>query len=431
MFSIQQQSKAKLSSWSEDFSDQLSVISDQLLKARLLRIGLSKIRHWSLITVYCSLIHCSLLTAQSLSPQTKVSLLTMAPGDELYSSFGHSAIWVYDPAIGLDRVYNYGTFDFRTGNFYWKFIRGTLPYQLSAYPFQYAIAEAQGSNRSLTEQVLNLNPAQKQKLYDFLETNYQPENRQYFYKFYYDNCATRPRDVIKTGVGPGFQWLPMPDLTGKSYRRWMNDYLVDKPLARLGMNLAIGQPADQPADLEGSMYLPDNLMKGLAKARNGNQLLVSATNELFVAQPVESGLTTWWIQILGGILFLPTAIWLYKKHNDGPFWFDKTLLILAGSVGLLLLFLWFGTDHGVPDWNRSLFIYLPTHLIVAFLLRKPVHFRWLSLYFLLCLGFLVFGIATTALESRTFFVEFLLLVRSNQLMRFYRGNPQPTPVHES
>lgn len=423
-----------MSSLSADgVNDQLPVTraadrSDQFLLIRFVGLVLFLIiGPWSLVTGHCQ----SPVISQSCGPQTKVSLLTMAPGEELYSSFGHSAIWVQDPALGIDRVYNYGTFDFRTGNFYWKFIRGTLPYQLSAYPFQYAIAEAQGSNRSLTEQVLNISTSQKQKLYDFLETNYQPENRQYFYKFYYDNCSTRPRDVIKTAVGPNLQWLPMPELAGKSYRRWMNDYLVDKPFARLGMNLAIGQPADQPANMEESMYIPDNLMKGLAEAKNGAQPIVSATNQLFVAQPVEKGLTTWWIQILGGILFLPTVIWLYRNHSDGPFWFDKTLLILAGSVGLLLLFLWFGTDHGVPDWNRSLLIYLPTHLVVAFLLRKPAHFGWLSFYFLLSIGFLIFGIATTALESRTFFVEFLLLVRSNQLMRFYWGKPQTAPVYES
>ncbi len=356
----------------------------------------------------------------------------MAPGEELYTSFGHTAIWVDDPATGIDNVYNYGTFDFRTGNFYWKFIRGTLPYILSVYPLRYSMAEAQGDNRSLTEQVLNLSPEQKQRLFDFLQTNARPENRGYRYKFYYDNCASRPRDVLKLAVGSGFRWTPVPELEGKSFRRWMNNYLRTQPFARLGMNLAIGQPADETATFEQAMYLPDNLMKAVAKARNGDQPLVSATNELFVAQPVARGIGAGYLQLVLLLLLLPVGVWLYRKHSDEPFWLDKTLLLLAGSVGLILTFLWFGTDHGVPDWNASLLIYSPTHLVAGFLLRKRPHFRWL-LWYCLVFGLLAAaGFALTAMESHTYFVEILLMTRLFQLRRFYHTQTtQPAPVHEA
>ncbi len=366
--------------------------------------------------------------AQSLSPLAKVSLLTMAPGKELYTSFGHTAIWVQDPIQGLDRVYNYGTFEFRADNFYWKFIRNILPYHLSAYPFQYAIAEAQVDNRSLTEQVLNLSLAQKQRLFDLLETNYRPENREYSYKFYYDNCATRPRDIIKTAVGPGFAWMPVPELNGKSFRQWMNKCLDYQPFARLGMNLAIGQPADEVASFEGAMYLPDNLMAAVAKAKNGDRPLVSATDELFVAQPEAKGLTAWWVPIAGFLLLIPLAAWLYRRRDKGPFWFDKALFVFTGLVGALLCFLWFGTGHGVPDWNASLLIFLPTHLVAAFLLRKPPYFRSLLIYCYASLGLALLGFILTAAESRSFVVEGLLLLRLVQLARFYRKSSQPAPI---
>jgi len=365
------------------------------------------------------------VSAQSLSLQAKVSLLTMAPGEELYTSFGHTAFWIQDPAMGIDRVYNYGTFDFRTGNFYWKFIRGTLPYQLSAYPFQYAIGEAQADNRSLKEQVLNLSPEQKQRLYDLLETNYLPENRQYFYKFYYDNCATRPRDILKAAVGNGFAWTPVAEIEGKSYRAWMNKYLDYQPFARLGMNIAIGQPANEIASFEGAMYLPDNLMAAVAKAKNVGQPLVSGTNQLFVAQPEVHGLTAGWLQVLLFALAGSVIAWLRYRHRQAPFWLDKVLFVAAGTVGLLLLFLWFGTDHGVPDWNASLLIYSPTHLAVAFLLRKPSHFRWLFWY---CVIFSLLGITgfvLTAPESHTFLVDVVLIYRLIQLSLVYRKS---TPV---
>src|SRR4051812_2221318 len=79
-----------------------------------------------------------------LSDMATVSLLTCGPGNELYSVFGHTAIRVHDPLRGMDVVYNYGTFDFDTPNFYLKFVKGDLKYFVSAssyddfvYTYQY------------------------------------------------------------------------------------------------------------------------------------------------------------------------------------------------------------------------------------------------------------------------------------------------------
>lgn len=381
-------------------------------------------------------IFCQLPTAKcqpTLSPQAKVSVLTMGPGEELYSSFGHTAIWIEDPATGTDNVYNYGTFDFRTEGFYWKFIRGSLPYQLSVYPFRYTIAEAQADNRWLTEQVLNLTPAQKQRLFDLLETNARPENRQYFYKFFFDNCSTRPRDVIRAVVGDPFPWPQLPELGGKSFREWMNEYLDHQPWARLGMNIGIGLPSDTEASREQAMYLPDNLMKGLEKAKVGNVPLVSQTNQLFMAKPVERGMSAKTLQAILLLLVIPVLIWLYRRPNrDAPFWLDKFLLILTGSVGLLLLFLWFGTDHGVTERNLALLVYAPTHLVVAFFLRRSPPPAWLKWYFFAFALLAVGSFLYLAWESQTNFIELLLIFRFASLFRFYR-NPttQPAPVHES
>ena len=47
-----------------------------------------------------------------LSKDAYVSVLTIMPGAPLYSAFGHTAIRVRDDSLGIDAVYNYGTFDF-------------------------------------------------------------------------------------------------------------------------------------------------------------------------------------------------------------------------------------------------------------------------------------------------------------------------------
>jgi hypothetical protein len=77
--------------------------------------------------LYCTILLFNFIAfSQSppLSPETQVSIFTCDRGEELYSTFGHTALRIKDPNNALDVVYNYGYFDFRTENFYFKFVKG-------------------------------------------------------------------------------------------------------------------------------------------------------------------------------------------------------------------------------------------------------------------------------------------------------------------
>ena len=67
----------------------------------------------------------------------------MTPGQELYSTFGHSALRITDTVTNQDIVYNYGTFYFGDPDFYTKFVRGKLMYYLSTDNFQSFVEENQ------------------------------------------------------------------------------------------------------------------------------------------------------------------------------------------------------------------------------------------------------------------------------------------------
>lgn len=183
---------------------------------------------------------------QKLSPETQVSLLTISPSGELYSTFGHSAIRISDPAQMIDQNYNYGTFNFNAPGFYMKFLRGYLNYQISSYNSYVEMEYWNRENRLITEQVLNLSLSQKQKLFDFLQNNLKPENREYRYKFFTDNCSTRLRDVLQIACGDSliFDHRLNPDST---YRQWVDKYANKNHLewADFGMDLALGTGSDQ------------------------------------------------------------------------------------------------------------------------------------------------------------------------------------------
>ncbi|HEV7350207.1 DUF4105 domain-containing protein [Telluribacter sp.] len=322
--------------------------------------------------------------ALTLSPEARVSLITVGPGEELYSSFGHSALWIYDPGTGLDNAYSYGTFNFNADNFYVKFLRGTLPYQISVAPLQPQLFYWRSENRSVIEQVLNLTPDQKQRLYQFLETNFLPQNREYQYKFFYDNCSTRLKDAVVQACGDSLQF-PGYVRDTLSFRQWIDRYAYEqKPWADFGMDLAIGAPSDEVATPEQATFLPYNLMASFDDSRllKGGQLqpLVTVTNALFTAVPMqeEVWLTPTVFFWAMAVLVLAYTLWQIQT-NKLNFAFDKVLFTIVGLTGWFIVLLWFGTNHGVTTWNYDLLWAFPLWFPLIYsisITNKPAWFQF-------------------------------------------------------
>jgi hypothetical protein len=337
----------------------------------------------------------STLLAQPLSPEAKVSLITIAPGSSVFegSGFGHSSLWVYDPMNGISKNYNYGTFTFQTGNFLLKFVQGTLPYTLSVAPMEYVIPHYEAERRDMTEQVLNLSQNQKQRLYDFLENNALPENREYKYRFFYDNCSSRIRDVLQVACGDSLVYYNKPiDGEAKSFRQWMNEYLVYKPWEKFLMNLGIGLPSDAIATPQQEMYLPYNLMHHFDKATLGGQPLVGITQPLVTTNfsHREQPSQPWWLSPIVFFSVLSAfVIWKtqqQQKQAKVSLTFDKVFFPMIGLVGWILLGLATATDHGVTEWNLHLLWAIPLYLPLAFFLSGKKSSGWMQKFIVLSLG---------------------------------------------
>ncbi|GAB3989047.1 DUF4105 domain-containing protein [Spirosoma daeguense] len=342
--------------------------------------------------------------SQSLSPASQVSLITYGPGDDdISSAFGHTEIRIVDPAIGLDKDYSYGGFDYRADYFIIKFLRGTLPYYLTAHNLYQVAYYYQQTNRSIREQVLNLSLTQRQQLFRDLETNYLPENREYRYKFYYDNCSTRPRDMIVQVCGDSLTIPSRSVMTGKSYRNLMNDYLGNMPWYQLGMNLAIGKPADEQTDGWRAMYLPNQLFDQFASARlrqaNGQVVpLVRSEQTLFAAQKTFRKQVPFIFDpdvvftILGVIVALFT-IRRYMVAGKVDRWVDLLLFGVAGLWGWLGLLMWIIRDDGVTGWNPTLLYLLPFHLpLIFWATRSTATSRRRTTYFSIVSVLILLGI---------------------------------------
>ncbi|SHI46000.1 protein of unknown function [Arenibacter nanhaiticus] len=319
-----------------------------------------------------------------LSSKAEVSVITCGAGDELYSTFGHSAFRVYDPVNGIDEVYNYGTFNFDTPNFYLKFTQGKLLYSLSKQDMPYFLYAYQVENRWVKEQVLHLDSSEKNELYEFLENNHLPENRDYKYDFLYNNCSTKIRDVLEETLGKNLSFKENHLEKRYTFRELIHQNLRLNSWSSFGIDLALGAVIDKKATPQEHMFLPNYIMYQLSNTTLNSTPLVSKERTILKEKSIpksNSFFTTplFWLSVFSvGILILTYSDYKNKKRTRV---FDFLLFFISGAAGVLLLFLWFLTDHTATAVNLNVLWVFPFNIIVAFaIIKKQPPISWLLKY---------------------------------------------------
>lgn len=302
----------------------------------------------------------------------KCSLLTCSAGEEIYSLFGHTALRYEDPARGIDVVFNYGMFSFRVPHFALRFALGETDYQLGVTEFSRFAAEYQWNERDVWQQTLNLTSREKQRLWEALTENYRPENRTYRYNFFYDNCATRPRDRIEACVDGRVEYAAAQDTTATvcTWRDLLHRYTEGHPWARFGIDLCIGSRADKPASYREQMFVPFYLQQYLRGAcivseqgdrrpLVGEEVKVvdaahTAQEESLLPSPMQAALLLW-----AGV----TVLSIYGVRRRKSLWaLDGLLFSTAGVAGCILAFLAACSQHPAVSPNWLLLVLHPLHL---------------------------------------------------------------------
>lgn len=339
--------------------------------------------------VFCALctVHCALAQTPQLSSESHISLITCSPGKELYSAFGHSALRVYDPANRIDRTYNYGTFDFDQPNFYSNYAKGRPVFMLSVSQTKYFVRAYVYENRSVFEDVLQLTQAQKQQLFELLQENYLPENREYRYDYIYDNCATRIRDMLEKVANRPIVFDTFYTPPAFTFRELMDLYLENKPWGDFGIDLALSSVIDTFAPSYYRMFLPDYLQKGFQNAHvvEGDSIirLVKESAVIYTAEPEQPEKSIFIPTYIFGLLFLLFLLKTVLEFRKDKFSFaaDIVLFALVGLAGIVIAYISFFSDHHAAR-NYNLLWAIPTHLIFAALLPFSKKLKWVKYYFL-------------------------------------------------
>ena len=313
----------------------------------------------------------------------RVSLLTCSPGEDLYATFGHSAIRVMDRSNGTDIVYNYGTFEFEDPDFYLHFTEGKLRYYISRKNYLDFVGEYEEDGRGVREQVLNLGCAEREQLQAALFENMRPEKMYYKYDFLFDNCTTRARDMVFMNGPKGLRTENIVEPGKVTFRDNLHKYLRAGHMdwSELGIDLLLGSKLDRPMSNQEAMFLPDYLEKALDSTHGEQGQLVLKKTTVIQRAAHEPGSGPGLPMIIFWSLLLVFFALAFSKNVMASKILrvaDTTIFFIAGLLGLLFLFMWFGTEHLTCKNNYNLLWALPTHVVMAFLSTNRA---WVRRYF--------------------------------------------------
>lgn len=369
------------------------------------------------ISLICiAIIISTTIWAKNLSETAYFSILTCAPGTDIHAHFGHSAIRLCDTANNVDVVFNYGIFRF-TDDFAYNFVKGETYYQLGVQQFSSFISEYYMDSRGVIEQQLHLTNVQKETLFTLLQTNYLPQNRKYLYNFFYDNCSSRPRDLLIQVLGDSLIWnKPTKTITDTLWMHTVENYLVaDKnptwrnlihsyvgpeSWLRFGISLGIGAPADKQATLMQSMFLPDCLyiMAEWAQIQQ-KETTIDLVEKTQILVPHEKPIrhisffsypaTILWIICL----FFICIAFVEFKFRTHIYLIDSLLFFIFGLIGIFVWYVSFISIHPAVFPNIHAVWASPILIVFALIWLVPAIRKYSLYYFHLHSALLIIYIA--------------------------------------
>jgi len=357
----------------------------------------------------------------------KLSVLTVAPGREIFQLEGHTALRIVrdgsDGMPAFDNVVNWGVFDFNSPNFVGRFVKGDTDYMALAYPTELFLEEYRREGRQVVEQVIDVSSSQASAICAAVAENLRPEHRTYRYNYVLDNCATRPMELLARyadtsgadafgGIEPG----------ASTFRSEMRRYHKNYPWYQFGIDLALGRGIDAPVSQRACNFAPVQFRKSLAEAkRSDGTPLVSSTDVLVPGSEngIAAGPTPWPLTPLAvGIYALIATIIVSLRdvrRRRIARWFDTLLLGTFGLLGLLLTFLIFCSSHYGASPNL-LYLWLnPVCLMAAAAVwikscRRVVYYYQICNFVAVVLLLVAFGAGAQAMN-----VAFLPLMLSDMV----------------
>jgi hypothetical protein len=352
-------------------------------------------RRFSILLII--ILHFIITNANSQTPDSiEVFLLTCYPGLSIETVYGHSAIRIINHNFQTDHVYSWGVYDFSAPHFAWKFAKGKLKYRIAGESVNSFLSEYSDEQRSVISQKINLNYEEKTRIIKLININLLPENKFYLYDFFYNNCATRIRDLIEQVIETDLVYAINNETKNQTYRELIDEAQKPLPWYTFGTDLLIGIPGDKIANLRDQMFLPEYLMKNLSTARiNKNRNLVPLLQDPVTLLAFDKKdpknptlFQPFWIFTILFLIIIVLSIQFNTIH--AMLWLDRFLFTVFSILSCLLIFFNFITDHDATKMNLNLIWLNPFLFLTLYALftgKKMV--LWFRIIAIISIGFII------------------------------------------
>lgn len=340
--------------------------------------------------------NCSSILDDERLDSIEIGLVTCSPHDEIYSLYGHSAIRFHDLCSGEDICFNYGVFNYSQSFFVLRFVFGKTDYELGIAPFRGFCKYYKDWGCEVSELLLDLTNEEKRNIIMALMKNWAPENRVYRYNFFFDNCATRPRDIVEANISGRVAYEERTNYA-PSFREMIHSYTSNHPWAAFGNDLLLGARADLVATQRQQHFIPANLSYDFQRAKVVSSTGVSrplvAEKRIIVPASGQSSVDSWIptpLLCAGCLLFVLVVIaWLEWRRGLTFRWVDATLMLMTGLSGIVILVMFF-SEHPTTSTNLQILLLnpLPLFFLRKVMKRHPVERYWKVQCLLIALFFI-------------------------------------------
>ncbi len=352
---------------------------------------------------------------------TKISLITITPGKEIYSWFGHSAILI-EQKDKKAIVYDYGVFSFNSDNFYEHFLEGKMYYLLIPSYADSRLQVAIDEDRTVSKVELNIPNEKKIDIINFLNYNSQSDNNTYLYDFYTDNCATRIRDIFNWATDNEFKQWAQNQYTPFSFRDLSIKQLDNSLFVNWVLNSFLGPSCDVKNSAWENMFSPEFLEKSIMEYEgfNANKTIIYSSNTSTSFN--EFRRTKHHLLFYSAIGLLLGLIGLllktFKQDNELALYgiFNSIILLFLLIISLFIFYFVFFSNIQPTYNNENIFFFNPIIYLILFIsslttisskkdstFRLFVFEKLISLYSLYLIVFIVVkNILTTNLYQQNY-----------------------------
>jgi len=316
------------------------------------------------------------LLGNSAARAQEVWLVTYGSGPEVWELFGHNALWLRDPASGLDHTFSFGYFEIDRPGFHLDFARGIMPYFGAMVHAESEFEFYRRRGRSIHAQRLALSAEEIQTLHGHLNQAIFPQPKYYPYDYFDANCSTWLRDLLDQVSGG----LLAEQLQAKPARLNFLDHTRRLTESRFwlhnGILTLLGPKVDRPRSAWDEAFLPEALADWLNRVQRSGQPLV--IEQRLIAGGVHPepnrlpGGVAWPNLGLGMLCFLAllTTTWQTSWWSS---WLVRLGLLAAGLAGLAIAAMGLFSGHEVTRYNATLLLLNPAWLLFLIALPRPVY----------------------------------------------------------